>query len=213
MIPISKMWDHIFTPKYQPQGFSKCKLSFARIKGDILQVFSLKQRQNPLAYTIDFGIFPLCASLPVFLDCGGYDMRAFRVELLANGSGWVFDSKSNESKKQCLETISQTIDSYLIPLFDRCSDCKTTLFELIKLEELFDLNRQEALYYLGDSDCAIPQNERSVFDSRKYFMALKAHDYSYAHSFLQRMVNYYDVKVKCFHSENSPQQPATVMYI
>ena len=193
MKKISKYFNYICTQKYGSLGFSKNKSTFIRIRGDILQTFTLECSQLAPTCSADFGIFPLCLPQPVYFDCGGYTLDKFIVEVY---DGWIFDSDSDESIMNCVESISQAIDSYLLPFFEKCCDCKTALPELIKLDELFDRNRQTILRLKGDSDLADPWHERSLFDSRKYYMSLKAHDWSYARKYLNFKVDFYKKRIK-----------------
>jgi len=210
MKTISRYYNHICTKKYQSLGFSRSRSTFARISGDVLQAFTLKCAQSVPTCSVDFGIFPLCLPQPVFLDAGGYELDEFIVELHEGSSGWTFDANSDESMMNCIESISQTIDSYLLPIFETCSDCKSALPELIKLEELFDRNRQKTLYLRGDSDSAVPWKERSLFDSRKYFMALKMHNLSYAQQYLNHQLDFYKNRLNSLDNSNSPRQPDIV---
>lgn len=210
MKTMSRYYNHICTQKYQSLGFSRSKTTFARMSGDVLQAFALKHfRFGPIC-TVEFGIFPLCMPQPVFLEAGGYVLDEFFIEQHKGGLGWTFDSSSDESIMNCAESISNAIDLYLLPLFEISSNCKSALPELIKLEELFDRNRQIRLHQQGDSDSAVPWQERSLFDSRKYYMALKAHNMSYARQYLNYRVNFYKTKLKSFDNPNSPRQPDIV---
>lgn len=210
MRSISRYYNQVCKTKYQPLGFSKDKKTFARISGDVIQAFTFKRSQYVPTCNVEFGIFPLCLPQPFFLQAGGYELDAFIVEQQLRYSGWSFDPDSDESMKECIESMSEAMDMYLLPLFDKCSDCKSALPELIKLEELFDRNRQRVLQLRGDSDSAVPWQERSLFDSRKYYMALKSHKYPYARRFLKNQVNYYDSRLKEFDATDAPKQPESV---
>lgn len=210
MKTISRYFNHICTQKYQSLGFSRYKSTFARINGDVLQSFTLKYSRSVPTCSVDFGIFPLCLPQPIFLDAGGYALDEFIVELHERNSGWTYDACSEESMMNCIESITKAIDLYLLPFFETCSDCILSLPELIKLEELFDLNRQKKLHLRGDFDFAVPWQERSLFDPRKYYMALKAHNLSYAQQYLNHQVNFYKNRLKSFDNSNSPRQPDIV---
>lgn len=210
MKTISRYYNHVCTQKYQPLGFSRSKSTFVRKSGDVLQAFTLKCSRGVSTCSVEFGIFPLCLPQPIFLDAGGYALDEFIVELHNESSGWIFDSSSDESMMNCIESISEAIDLYLQPFFETCSDCKSALPELVKLEELFDLNRQKKLHLRGDFDSAVPWQERSLFDSRKYYMALKARNLSYAQQYLNHQVNFYKTRLKSFDKPNSPSQPDVV---
>jgi len=210
MKTISKYYNCVCTQKYKPLGFSRSKSTFVRTSGDVLQAFTLKCSRDVPTCSVEFGIFPLCLPQPIFLDAGGYELDEFIVELHTESSGWRFDPSSDESMMNCIESISEAIDLHLLPFFEACSDCKAALPELVKLEELFDLNRQKALRLMGDVDSAAPWQERSLFDYRKYYMALKARNLSYAQQYLNHQVNFCKTSLKSFDEPNSPRQPDVV---
>ncbi len=208
MKKISKYFNQICTQKYSSLGFSKNKSAFIRMRGDILQTFALECSHMAPTCSVNFGIFPLCLPQPVYFDCGEYTLDKFIVEVY---DGWIFDSKSDESIMNCVESISQAIDSYLLPFFEKCCDCKTALPELIKLDELFDRNRQTILRLIGTSDLAVSWQDRSLFDPGKYYMALKAHNWSYVRKYLYFKVDFYKERIKSFDSPGSPKQPKSII--
>ena len=208
MKTITKFYNKFCSAKYQPINFVRYKSLFIRLNGEILQVFNLKQSRNASACNVEFGIFPLCLPQPIFLDAGRYELDAFLTELR---SGWSFDSNSEESMMDCVKSISKAIDMYLLPFFEKCYDCESALSELIKLEELFDCNRQKRLHLMGEYDSAAPWQERSLFDYRKYYMALKSRNLSYAEQYLNYQVNFHKNELKYFNNPNSPNQPETVI--
>lgn len=210
MKTISRYYNHVCTQKYRSLGFSRKKTTFARISGDVLQAFTLKCSQYVPVCTVDFGVFPLCLPQPIYLYAGGYELDKFIIDIHEKSSGWAFDAGSDQNMIDCVEAISEVIDMHLLPLFDKCIDCKSSLPELIKLEELFDRNRQKTLHLLGDSNCARPWQELSLFDYRKYFMALKAHDIPYAKQYLYHQINFCETKLKEFDKPNSTRQPGVV---
>ena len=193
-------------------GFSKEKGNvFARIKNDVLQVFSLKKYEKLPIVTVEFGIIPLCVSLPTaltynfpILSMSSYRLDQFCAEPLANDGGWRYLHNSNVSIHACVFSITQTIDSHLIPLFERCVDCSSSLIELIKLEKMFDDNRLNALALLGEKDTAKPWENESLFDTKKYFMALKSGNYIYAHKFLTHQVDFLCCEVQKSLCSNQP---------
>jgi len=210
MKSLSKYYNQICTKKYQILGFSRNKLTLIRMCEDIVQAFTFKFSQSTTTCTVDFGIFPLCMPVPIFLDEGGYGLEQFIVEQYEQNWGWTFDPNSDESMINCIKSISQAIDLYLLPIFDTCSDCKSALPELIKLEELFDRNRLKKLHLRGDSDCAIAWQERSLFDARKYYMALKSRNLVYAEQYLFHQIDYLQTSISSLNKPNSPRQPDIV---
>lgn len=207
MKTISRYYNHLCTKKYQLLGFSKSKSTFVRRRGDVLHAFTLKYSRGIPTCSVEFGVFPLCLPQPIFLDAGGYELDEFVVERHVESSGWTFDPNSDASMVNCVESISEAIDLYLLPFFEVCSDCKSGLTELVKLEEMFDCNRKKALYLMGVSDRAVPWQERSLFDPRKFFMALKSHNLCYSKRYLQHQVDFCETKLRQFDAPNSPRQP------
>ena len=210
MRTISRCFNHICTQNYKSLGFSRLHSTFIRRKKDILQVFSLKCSQSLPICSVEFGIFPLCLPQPVYFDAGGYMLDEFIVDLHGRNSGWTFDASSDESIMNCIESISQALDLYLMPFFEACSDCNTSLAQLVWLEELFDRNRKKTLYLRGDSDAAAPWQERSLFDSRKYYMALKARNLPYAQQYLIHQIDFYKNRLKSFDASSVSKQPTIV---
>lgn len=210
MKSVLRCYNHICNQKYRSHGFAKSKQTFARIRGDILHAFTLKASPNEPICTVDFGIFPLCMPEPLFIEAGGYVLDAFQVEQHTINSGWKYDPNSYESVVDCIDAISQALDQYLLPFFDACSDCGSALREVLKLEEEFDRNRQKVLSIRNDSDFATPWQERTLFDSRKYYMALKSHNISYAQHYLYYQIDFCEKKLDSFNSSNSPKQPEIV---
>lgn len=218
MKSISRCFNKICTEKYEPLGFSKSRTMssknqfvFFRINEDVVQAFTLKRSHGVPICTVEFGILPLCRSAPVYLDEGGYELDTFMVEQHAKYSGWRFDPKVDESVVNCVNSMSEAIDLYLLPLFNRCCNCAEALLELVKLEELFEKNRIETLRLWGDTDHAtLTWQERSLFDDRKYYMALKSHDLAYARQYLLFQVSYRKKALERFDSPDSPRQPDSV---
>lgn len=207
MKSLSRCFNQMCKQKYQPLGFSKNKTVFARIEGEIIQSFILKRSQYVPTCTVEFAILPLCMPTPIYLEGGGYELDKFIVEQYLRYSGWAFDPHSNESIERCIECVSEAIDLYLLPLFDKCTNCEKTFHEVMELEELFERNRLNVLHLMGESDAAMPFHERSLFDPRKYYMALKSHNYSYAKRYLENQVDYHDRKLKEFDAPGAPKQP------
>ena len=210
MKTISRHYIHNCSQKYQALGFFRSKLTFARISEDVVQAFDLKCSRFASTCSVEFGIFPLCLPQPIFLDAGGYALDEYIIEQHEDSSGWAFDPCSDESMRNCIESLSNAIDLYILPLFETCRNCKSALPELIKLEELFDRNRQVRLQIRGDSDLAVPWQERSLFDYRKYFMALKSRNLSYAYQHINHQINFYKTRLAAFDSPTSPKQPVSV---
>ena len=208
---IPRHFSHVCTQRYQSLGFTKSKVTFARIKGDVIQAFTLRYFRDRPTCSVEFGVFPLCLPQPIVLEAGGYELDEFLFDPQKGRSGWTFDAASDESVITCVESMCQTLDLHLIPFFERCDDCKAALPAMIELEELFESNRQKYLSLLGEADCAVPWQERSLFDYRKYYMALKTHNLPYAQQFLNYQINYYEKRLKSFAEPDAPKQPDAVI--
>lgn len=205
MNSIARLYLQLCAEKYVPQGFYKNGQTCARICNDVLQTFTLKTFRSGSMCTVEFGIIPLCEYIPC-LSIGGYELDGFFISSLAQPGLWTFDAKLDASIASCASSIVQAIDDYLIPLFGKCVNCQTALPELIKLEELFDQNRQKTLRLTGETDCAPPWQELSLHDSRKYYMALKAQDYEYARKYLDFQLTHRDNGLRLQNKEQYAQQ-------
>lgn len=201
-----------YREKYESVGFLMSKSTFLRVRGDMVQSFSFKpsQMKEPIC-SVEFGVFPLCLPQPVFFEAGGYMLDWFLVDQAESFRGWRYDAQSDYSIRSCIKSVSDTIDLYLLPFFDSICDCEEALRELYHLEELFDNNRKRVVYLQGGADFAKPWQERSLFDSRKYYMALKVANWDYAKTYLIQKVKYYQSESKRFDSQKSPRQPDIVI--
>lgn len=201
-----------YEKKYESVGFLMSKSTFLRIRGDVVQAFSFKPSLmgEPIC-SVEFGVFPLCLPQPVFFEAGGYMLDWFIVNRPESYLGWRYDTQSDVSISNCIKSVSDTIDLYLLPFFESACDCKKALQELFSLEELFDANRKRVVCLKGGTDSAKPWQERSLFDYRKYYMALKASNWEYAEKYLIHMVNNYQSALMRFGSEESPRQPDMVI--
>ena len=206
MTTIQKQFNQVCTKKYVPLGFFRKKTTFVRLRGNVLQSFSFKHFKDLPYCSVDFGVTPLCLPQPFFLDAGPYSLDKFNTPI----SEWPYDAKSAESIIQCVELVAEAIDLHMLPLFEVCCDCRSALPELIKLEELFDRNRIQTLDLLGSYDSAAPLDERSLFDYRKYYMALKANDFGYARQYLEFQIGFRKKQLQEFDNPNYPKQPPIV---
>lgn len=196
--------------KYKDIGFVRTKLGFARRCNEVLQVFSCVPKHAGSTCTIRFDILPLSIGISEIGE-GLYDLFVLDPEYLKWADGWKYNPLSLSSVNACVEQMIQAIDNFLIPLFQKCNSCKTALSELLVIEELFDARRREALSLHNQSDHALPWYEHSLFDPKKYYMALKANDRDYALSFLTMYIRFYRVKLKEFASSTNTRQPPIVI--
>lgn len=157
-------------------GFVRDKSTYARIVGDVLQSLTFKCFRSGRECTVEFGIVPLCLK-PEWPGMGTYDLSKYDVE---HYGGWKFDNKSEASIDCCVARIMTMIEKELIPLFQRTRSCEAALYELIKLDEIFEANRQEVLRRKNYSDKAEPFEQNCFVMPEKCYMALKANDFSIA---------------------------------
>ena len=105
--------------------------------------------------------------------------------------GWTFAERTDEDIKKCINEISHNMDLYMIPFFERCVDCRSSLEETIKLEKDKNRARVEWLILSGrctHSDLLEEQlfEKRQFYCPRRYYMALKSENWDY-------MRKYYNV--------------------
>lgn len=207
MISVSQVFAKKCTEKYRALGFSRNKSVFVRMKGDVIHSFTIKKFCSAPCCTVEFGVFPLCNSAKIYLDAGGYDLS----ELTVEGQEWSFIPQSQDSIEQCIESVLQAMDQFMIPFFDKCQDCKTSLANLQLLEQEIEMNRLAILKARGVADRAIPFAERIMFDRRKFDMALKAQDMAYARYYLEFNLQHESECLKRFRTEDPPTQPECVI--
>ena len=159
---------------------------------------------------MQFAVSPLCMPYPIHIDTGVYELDQFMAGMHEERLGWVYDKNSEDSMIACVQSISNAIDIYLLPFFDSCCDCKSSLEEMIKLEKLLDNNRKQWLHRIGEQDKAAPLQELSLFDSRKYYMALKSNNWNYAYQYLDHQIKSCKSSLKSFDDPNGPKQPNIV---
>ena len=210
MMTLTRKFNQICAQKYQPLGFIRSKSTFARIVGDVIQSFSLKFYRGAPVCTVEFQMSPLCLPQPFYLEGGIYELDQFIVDQQIGGHGWNYNRLSDESINNCVASLSNAIDLYLLPFFEMCRDCESALTGCMKLEEVLDCNRQKCLQLMGEADLADPWQERSLFDYRKYYMALKSRNLSYVCQYLKHQVNYCKTALESFDKPNSPKQPEGV---
>ncbi len=166
-----------------------------RIKNDIIQLFYLDCLPGRTECRIEFGLIPLSFGRPRTnsLLMGRYELAKFFIQNY--GRDWLYDNSSPENLIKCAEVISNAIDKYLLPLFEVAVDCESALSELIKLEELFECNRQQYLKLMGYQDMGtMSWRERMLWNSHLYCMALKVRNFTFAEEYLSYKSNYWEKK-------------------
>jgi len=197
---LSSYFNEICERKYKPLGFKKTKKEYdqrgwMRLKNDIIQVFYLDCLPGRTECRIEFGLIPLSYGRPRTnsLLMGNYELSKFFIQNYR--CDWLYDNSSPENLINCAEVISNAIDKYLLPLFEVAVDCESALSELIKLEELFECNRQQHLKLMGNQDMATDSwRERMLWNSKLYYMALKSRNFTFAEEYLSYQLNYWEKK-------------------
>lgn len=186
MISIVKIYHNVFDEKYKALGFLKKGTTFFRLNGDIFQSFNLKKYTRVPECTIEFGVFPLCHSTPIYLDCGGYELDCFHVYNIHRAEDilWRYAPSSEDSITQAMQSMSESIQNHVIPFFDKCNDCASTFNQLYELEKLFEVNRLKRLELVGSIDRAEPFEFRISFNNHLYYMAMKTENWDFLRRYL-----------------------------
>ena len=195
--------------KYRDIGFVRTKYGFARRYYDVLQIFACVPKRTTSTCTVHFDLLPLSMGISEIGE-GLYDLCKLTPEYLSCADGWKYNQFSISSINDCIDQMFGAIDNHLIPLFQKCNNCQTALSELLIIEELVDARRIEWLALHNESDKARPWRERSMFDPRKYYMALKANDRDYAISFLTLNIKFYEAKLTDIASASVRNRPPVV---
>lgn len=175
----------------QLYGFRCFNGTYARIKNDMLQSFSIIKTRGQDLYNVYFGIVPLCNKI-LSLDMHIYSLDQFYDDTNIYSYGWSPDMTGIEA---CTQRIIMAIEKYLLPLFLKCNNCKEALNELIAIETIFESNRNIVLQREQRSDCAEHQWFSSMFDPNKYCLAMKARDYNYMQQHLKLKLSFYNKRI------------------
>ena len=174
----------------QELGFKQSKNVFWRIVGDMYQTFYIETFKEGTAMKncrIGFCIIPLCARVSAEADIrqqGLYYLKKFEpsyhLEDWQSWDGWRYNH-DEKLREFCCKEIIRMLKEYLIPFFERTSQSKTALSELIALEALFDDNR----LCLGPGrapaiDATGGVARLNKYDPVKYYLAVKAGDFDFA---------------------------------
>lgn len=176
-----------------PYGFRRYKRVFGRVVNDVYQSFDIEKLGRQSAgkiVRVGFGVVPLCEKLQEnWLESGVglYYLKQF--ELIPfygpdytsdyDITNWYYQPEP-ESIDVCVAEIMRYLTTYLLPLFERADSCATALQALIEVERLFERNRLAKVWMEGDTPKVYPNGGVNIFDSSKYYMALKSGDYAYA---------------------------------
>lgn len=188
---MDKVKQSIKKLNYQLHGFRYFNGTFACIKNDMLQSFSIIKTRGQDLYNVYFGIVPLCNKI-LSLDMQIYSLDQFYDDVNIYSYGWSSDMIGTEA---CAQQIIIAIEKYLLPLFLKCNNCKEALNEVITIEAIFESNRKIVLQHEQRSDCAEHQWFSSMFDPNKYCLAMKARDYNYMKQHLNLKLSFYNKRI------------------
>lgn len=179
--------------KYSNFGFTKCRKSFVRIVGDIVQSFSFVKFSGRPACTVFFSVRSLCQDQQMHIDFEDYRLDDFYIESeLDTFGGWYVDVSSEKSIAKCVGRLTDAIDSIIIPLFNNCTDCKSSLCKLLKIEYFLECVRQEQLKREQIKDHAQPWFRRCLYNAGLYYMALRSNNTTFARMYLEERIASYD---------------------
>lgn len=164
--------------------FFLCEHSYIRVKGEILQVFSLEKRACGHYYEINFGLVPLCYGIDDF-RLTPYSLSCF--DPIRWGMG-VECGHGKAAQVNCLNEMIYLLKSNLFPIFDVCQSCHDTLLNLISIEQRIDSNR---LKYLSLNGLVNKHKGEPVnyCDNIKYILAICSHDVNFALRCADSMLN------------------------
>ncbi len=195
--------------KYIPLGFSRYKRSYARICNDVVHVFSLLRSQYVPRYTVGYEACPICgdSSFRYGLETDIHRLEYMLLGECGKDGGWFWDQKLNISIESCLDPMIQGIDSVILPYFEKCVDCRSTLWESIILEEKENVNWLWLcnLSY-GNEGRFIPWEQLVLFDWNRFFISLKIKDYPYARVFLTYNISYYTKELEKMKETNCSEE-------
>lgn len=195
--------------KYKALGFCKINQTYARANDELIQLFRLKRWRLGYQCTIEFDIIPLCMHIPNYwYDLGSYTLDKFSLETY---DGWKYTSNDQESIQQCVDSLINSVNNFLIPLFEHSLNCADALQSMIDLENIFNRNRLDILVKKGISDLA--DNKVIGFSSvENFYLGLKSRDYDFCIRHLCYWINYYEFLIESNRNHTcSVQQPYSVI--
>ena len=133
---IVQIYRALFSSRLFPLHFQYINGCFVRVHGEIIQSLQLQRFSCVKQCTIVFALIPLCQKIDYF-DVGLYNLRDFTIPpTLQQADSWTYDA-SEASKTACIQEMLALVEKDLIPLFEKCSECKETLSALLDLEMRF----------------------------------------------------------------------------
>ena len=126
---------------------------------------------------------PLWHPQPMYFDAGPLELEDYVINENPLKAVWMYNPYDEDSITFCVEKMLKAFDIYVVPCFEYSKDSISTLHALALLEERRNEVRAQNRSILGLSK---PENEPNgkLFDSRYYYLSLKAKDISFAKEFL-----------------------------
>ncbi|MDP3487368.1 MAG: hypothetical protein Q8S19_05475 [Bacillota bacterium] len=114
-----KEYKQIFKPLAIEHGFRIHRISFFRIRNDVLQFFLL--RRHPVggrSCTIQWGVLPLCMGLDRGSLMDGEEIG----RLISRIPWWGYEPRDPESIRRAISELAFVVKKSLLPLFDQAVD-------------------------------------------------------------------------------------------
>lgn len=207
MATLFQLFNRACGKKARSLGFTRWKNAYIRIGSEIIQTVSVDESAIQNISRIEFSLLPLCMPTPVFLWVGNNALENLTVNEFTEDMAVV--SRMNEDELQ--DKLKAYIDNALFPFFNECNTCEKALKGLLRVEENAEINRLRKLQFVKDTDCAASLQERSMFDPKKYYMALKAKDDAYVERYLRFQVAHHERNLKGFSAPGTVKQPDIVI--
>ena len=159
---IVQIYRALFSSRLFPLHFQYINGCFVRVHGEIIQSLQLQRFSCVKQCTIVFALIPLCQKIDYF-DVGLYNLRDFTIPpTLQQADSWTYDA-SEASKTACIQEMLALVEKDLIPLFEKCSECKETLSALLDLEM-----RKRTAFFASHSSLYILRVCPAPHGSKKY---------------------------------------------
>lgn len=160
--------------------FKPYKNNYYRIINDVFQSFNLHISTSGSSCTVEFGIIPLSVSY----DLNKTSVSPYHLKNFENCNNWFdYDRNSLASIDMCIDSMISYMKKYLMPLFNKATDCKTAYAIMCEYDRIFENNSYE-----------------------RYCMCLKFGDYDNAKKHLDEVIRKIEIAFernkKAFEDEN-----------
>ena len=148
---MNEIWIEFRTKVEQllkPLGFKLCKKTFYRVVNDVLQTLMFQSIKGVVC-TAHFSILDLAIGLND-IEWEQYNINDFR-EGKNRKKEWYLDDKDynkiSKNNEKIVPEMLEIITKIVIPLFERAQDSVTSLNELIKFSNEYELGETGVLYW------------------------------------------------------------------